>query len=731
VCLSSSRTISRVMLPQSLTAIGPAVAAFSFRCLPRRPQMNVRIFSLLFLMLAFGRAQAAELYVSAQGNDANPGTSAQPFRTITRAYNAAVAGTTIVVMPGVYTDYQSGWGLRLNRSGTASSPIVLRSQVKGAAIIDGQNGSDRNKAIYLDGNYNVIDGFEIRGGPTHGIFIYGSFNQILNNKIHGNGNVVGGQGVYSSQTTRDNRYEANYIHDNGLPGSNLDHGLYLCGDNELVINNVLVRNAAYGLHIAGYTTVSNMRVYNNVMAHNGKSGIILWMAVSGIDIKNNIIYRNGHYGIDSFEAHGGGVVVDRNLVFGNGLGDYEFTRGLSDYTYTFGSNLSTDPLFVNATATGLDAHLRAGSPAIDTGENLSSVFTTDKDGTLRPSSGAWDLGAYVAAWPNSGVPQIATQPADQTVGAGQSASFSVTASGATPLSYQWQKNGANISGATASSYTTPATLVFDNASTYRCVVTNSAGSQTSSSATLTVLTPSTKFTVGTQVTPTSTANVRATPAGTLLGTQPVGAVGTVTDGPVFAILNSQNVWWWNINFALGVSGWVGEDALERYSPPPPPLMPSLSFEAEAGQILFPFVVSGGAVSQSTNTMTPSLGGAARYRFNITQPADYIVRVAVNATNVNADSLFINIDADPTDPVMIWDIGVTTGIEERIVSWRGNGTFDTPQFSPKIFSLAAGEHTLTIRGREANAAIDRIKIEIPSPRPSPPQRLRVVSASSLP
>jgi len=186
----------------------------------------------------------------------------------------------------------------------------------------------------------------------------------------------------------------NDIHDNGRTGSNLDHGLYLCGDNEMVINNLLVRNAAYGLQIAGYTTVSSMKVYNNVMAHNGKSGIILWMAVSGVDIQNNILYQNGKYGIDSYDAHGSGVVIDRNLVFGNNLGNYALALDGSDFTYTMGTTMSGAPLFVNSTSAGFDAHLSAGSPAINAALNLSSTFTTDIDGVTRPASGAWDLGAY-------------------------------------------------------------------------------------------------------------------------------------------------------------------------------------------------------------------------------------------------------------------------------------------------------------------------------------------------
>src|SRR6185503_12482099 len=317
-----------------------------------RIEMTVRRFWLFTLALGLVRASAADYYVSTQGNDANAGTAAQPFRTITRAYDLASAGSTITVLPGVYTDYQSGWGLHLNKNGTASSPITLRSQVRGGAVIDGQNLSDRNQGIYLDGSYNIIDGFQIRGGPKGGITIWGNYNQILNNDLHHNGNpasssTLGQDGIYSGENTRNTVYKANYIHDNGRTGSNLDHALYLRGDNELVINNVLIRNAAYGLHIAGYATVSNMKAYNNVIAHNGKSGIILWMAVSGVDIKNNIIYQNGKYGIDSYDAHGSGVVIDRNLVFGNSLGNYALARDGSDFTYTLGTTISSAPIFVN------------------------------------------------------------------------------------------------------------------------------------------------------------------------------------------------------------------------------------------------------------------------------------------------------------------------------------------------------------------------------------------------
>lgn len=94
----------------------------------------------------------------------------------------------------------------------------------------------------------------------------------------------------------------------------------------------------------------------------------------------------------------------------------------------------------------------------------------------------WD--EVFGAFPSSG-PTITGQPANATVTVGQSATFSVTATGSA-LTYQWQKNGANIAGATASTYTTPATIFDDNGAAFRCVVTGTGGSATSSAATLVV-----------------------------------------------------------------------------------------------------------------------------------------------------------------------------------------------------------------------------------------------------
>jgi hypothetical protein len=454
--------------------------------------VSLRRLGMLIGLFVAVHAQGATLYVSTSGSDSYSGTSSQPLRTITGAYSRASAGTIIIVKAGTYTDYNSGWGIHLGKSGAASSPITLKSEVPGGAVIDGQNASDRNVGFYIDGNYNIIDGFEIKNGPRGGITIWANNNQILNCNIHNNGNPAssstqGQDGVYSDEVTSGNIYRANYIHDNGRSGSSLDHGLYLCGKNEVVINNVVRGNTGNGLQVAGYTTVANLKVYNNVFAFNDASGIILWQSLSGIEIKNNILYRNGHYGIGSYDAHGSGVHVDHNVSYGNDYGDFSLRDGGSDFNYYLGSAVYSDPQFVNNGYSTLDPHLKSGSPAIQSALNLSSAFTTDMAGAQRQSSGAWDLGVYKFGSTSSGdttPPTVSiTAPANGATISGTT-TISCSASDNVKVSrVQFEIDGSNIGTAdTAAPFTRALNTknYSDGSHTLKAIARDPAGNQTAS-----------------------------------------------------------------------------------------------------------------------------------------------------------------------------------------------------------------------------------------------------------
>ena len=106
--------------------------------------------------------------------------------------------------------------------------------------------------------------------------------------------------------------------------------------------------------------------------------------------------------------------------------------------------------------------------------------------------------------------KIVSQPVNNTQIAGQPASFWVAATGAAPITYQWQKNGVDIVGATSNWFTTPPAALADNGAQYRAVVTNGSASVFSNTATLTV---------------------NAAPAGPGITTQPVNV--TVSAGQSF------------------------------------------------------------------------------------------------------------------------------------------------------------------------------------------------------
>ena len=86
-------------------------------------------------------------------------------------------------------------------------------------------------------------------------------------------------------------------------------------------------------------------------------------------------------------------------------------------------------------------------------------------------------------------PAITVQPANTTVLQGHAAALTVTPAGSGPFTYQWQKNGVNVSGATGSSLAFSGAQLTD-AGNYTVIVTDSGGSTTSNTAVLTVNAPS-------------------------------------------------------------------------------------------------------------------------------------------------------------------------------------------------------------------------------------------------
>ena len=116
-------------------------------------------------------------------------------------------------------------------------------------------------------------------------------------------------------------------------------------------------------------------------------------------------------------------------------------------------------------------------------------------------------------------PGITTHPANRTVSPGQSATFSVVASGTAPFTYQWQRNNVNIPGATGASYTLSSPQLGDSGARFRVNVANGLGNLYSNEAVLTVT-----------LNQPPTATIIAPAAGqTYVGGQTIAFAGTGTD----------------------------------------------------------------------------------------------------------------------------------------------------------------------------------------------------------
>jgi glucose/arabinose dehydrogenase len=167
---------------------------------------------------------------------------------------------------------------------------------------------------------------------------------------------------------------------------------------------------------------------------------------------------------------GGGFYNPATIQFPSGYtGKYFFADLCSGWLRIFDPSTNTAADFAAGIAQPVDLKVASDGSLYYASIGAASIFR------IRFTGGS--------------VPTISVHPSNQTVTQGQPATFSVTAAGDAPLSYQWQRNQVNISGANASSYTLASASLADSGAKFRCVVTNAFGSATSNEATLTVQPP--------------------------------------------------------------------------------------------------------------------------------------------------------------------------------------------------------------------------------------------------
>jgi len=316
-----------------------------------------------------------------------------------------------------------------------------------------------------------------------------------------------------------------------------------------------------------------------------------------------------------------------------------------------------------ATAVSYTTPLTATS---DSGSTFD-VVVSNTAGTVTSAA------ATLTVNPAPVAPSITTQPANQTVTAGQTATFAAVATGTAPLSYQWQKNGVNITGATATSYTTPATTTTDSGSTFRLIVSNTAGTVTSAAATLTVNPAPVAPTITTQpANQTVTAGQTATFAVVATGTAPLsyqwqknganiaGATATSYTTPVTATSDSGST------FDVVVSNTAGTvtSAAATLTVNPAPVAPTITTQpgnqtVTAGQTATFTVVAAGTAPLSyqwqKNGVNIAGATATSYTTPVTATSDsgstFDVVVSNTAGTVTSAAATLTVNPAPVAPTI--------------------------------------------------------------------------------
>ncbi len=301
-----------------LKHILPEISTDCFNLLEKGKRTSMNKKSLLstisilvlatFLLVPVNVRAAGLYYVSLAGSDSNPGTQAQPFRTIQYGVNKLAGGDTLYIRGGVYNEL-----VTIRNSGTASSPIVISSypgenaKIDGSSIDPGAYGSCRN-ILRVYGSYLVIRNFEATYPLGCGIQVYQGSSDVTFDNI--NLHDVFQAGFYSwgrnitienSKVWRTNLSNACSAH-NGC-GYPYWSGGISWGDTTLT-----------GTGIG--TVVRNNRVYQNY----GEG--IMGMYTSNALIENNVVWDNWAVGI--YAANSSNFIIRGNMIYYTS--DHDFWR---------------------------------------------------------------------------------------------------------------------------------------------------------------------------------------------------------------------------------------------------------------------------------------------------------------------------------------------------------------------------------------------------------------------
>jgi parallel beta-helix repeat protein len=262
-------------------------------------------------MAPSGWAAATTLYVDRNnGNcsDSGAGTQAQPFCTISAGASKVLAGQTVQVASGIYTEAPS-----VGHSGTAGSPIVVTAAPQASVTITGgANGIKVSSRSWV-----TVQGFTVTQTTGAGVYVSYSSNVAVSNMTVMQ--TPSGNGIYVTQSSAIT-VAGNHVSYAGQPASGYTwQGIAVnATSNSMVVGNQADHNTDAGIALINGST--GVEVKNNVTFANARQ---YTRAAAGIDIRasgntidGNTSYSNEDSGIQFY--NGGGNVAYNNVCYNNG-----------------------------------------------------------------------------------------------------------------------------------------------------------------------------------------------------------------------------------------------------------------------------------------------------------------------------------------------------------------------------------------------------------------------------
>jgi hypothetical protein len=269
---------------------------------------------LVFMLMALVPVSVSagnKYYVAMNGNDSNPGTIKQPFKTIQRAVNVSYAGDTIYIRGGIYNEQVKG----LN-SGMLGQWITIRNYNNENPIIDGTGKFTNGGIFHFTNQHHVLFyGLTVRNSASYGFFFPASGGPNTNNLTVSHCEIFNCSEsaiyIYPYNTgwlAYDFIAEYNTIHD-------CQNGWYDTPANEVItVSNVqrgIVRyNYMYDNHrisIDIKNDACQIEVYGNRINNTPTRPVI----------HGNSSWINSGIYVDGYDDQAWDVFVYKNIVWGN------------------------------------------------------------------------------------------------------------------------------------------------------------------------------------------------------------------------------------------------------------------------------------------------------------------------------------------------------------------------------------------------------------------------------